>query len=63
MNKIMLTAVIVLPLVMFFAFFGERVLDNFIDNDNDMIDQQNRMLESVVGGQGWTDPGGWSVSE
>ena len=52
-----------LPLVMFMAIFGDRVLDQFIKNDNDNIDAQTEMLETLVGGSGWTDSGGWGLSE
>ncbi|MGR3615668.1 MAG: hypothetical protein ACU0BB_06465 [Paracoccaceae bacterium] len=63
MNKILLVAVIVLPIVMFLAFFGNNILINFIENENDMIEAENVMKRTLVGGDGWTSPGGWSVAE
>lgn len=63
MNKLMLVAVIVLPMVMFLSIFGNDVLIYFIENENDMIEAENNMKRTLVGGDGWTSPGGWSVAE
>ena len=63
MNKLMLVAVIVLPMVMFLSIFGNDVLIYFIENENDMIEAENGMKRTLVGGDGWTSPGGWSVAE
>ncbi|MGR3678476.1 MAG: hypothetical protein ACU0AZ_10885 [Paracoccaceae bacterium] len=48
---------------MFLAFFGNNILINFIENENDMIEAENVMKRTLVGGDGWTSPGGWSVAE
>ena len=63
MEKVLLVAVIVLPLVMFLTIFGNDVLIFFIENENDMIEAQNDMKRTLVGGHGWPSPGGWTVAE
>lgn len=63
MNKVLLVAVIVLPLVMFLAFFGNNILIAFRANENDLIDAENNMKRTIVGGEGWTSPGGIGVTE
>jgi hypothetical protein len=52
MNKVLMTAVIVLPLVMFLAFFGENIMNNFTDN-SDASKQQTDALKSKADGGAW----------
>jgi hypothetical protein len=63
MNKVLITGMLGLPLILFLAIFGENILGTFVENGNDATEAQNDMLKEVVGGRGWTDPGGWSTSE
>lgn len=52
MNKVLMTAVIVLPLVMFLAFFGENIMTNFTDNA-DAAKGQSDALKSKADGGAW----------
>ncbi len=52
MNKVLMTAVIVLPLVMFLAFFGENIMSNFTDNA-DASKAQSDALKSKADGGAW----------
>ncbi|GLQ35935.1 hypothetical protein GCM10007939_22190 [Amylibacter marinus] len=52
MNKVLMTAVIVLPLVMFLAFFGENIMTNFTDNA-DASKAQTDALKSKADGGAW----------
>ena len=63
MEKVLLVAIFVLPMVMFLSIFGNDILIFFIENENDMIEAENNMKRTLVGGDGWTSPGGWTVSE
>ena len=62
MEKVLKVGVIVLPMIIFLAIFGQRILVQFIENENDQIDAQTEMMQTVVGGEGWTRAEGWSVS-
>ena len=62
-DKILMVGVIGIPTVIFLTIFGDRILTTFIINENDQIDAQTGMTEALVGGSGWTDPGGWAVEE
>lgn len=50
MNKVLTIAVIVLPLVMFLAFFGENIMNNFTDNSDDAKAQGDSMKGKADGG-------------
>ena len=63
MEKVLLVGIFVLPMVMFLSIFGNDILIFFIENENDMIEAENNMKRTLVGGDGWTSPGGWTVAE
>ena len=50
MQKVLTVAVIVLPLVMFLAFFGENIMNNFTDNAEDAKGQTDAMKGKADGG-------------
>ena len=50
MNKVLMTAVIVLPLVMFLAFFGDNIIDNFRGNADDTAAQTQDMDDNAAAG-------------
>ena len=62
MGKVLRIGVIALPIIMFLAIFGNQILIYFIETENDQIDAGNEMLDTLVGGDGWTAPGGWSAT-
>ena len=52
MNKVLMTAVIVLPLVMFLAFFGDNIMQNFQDN-SEAAKSQSDSLKSTADAGAW----------
>lgn len=50
MNKVLMTAVIVLPLVMFLAFFGDNIMQNFQGNATDTSTQTQAMDDTAANG-------------
>jgi len=50
MNKVLMTAVIVLPLVMFLAFFGDNIMQNFNTNATDAKSQATTLKGTADGG-------------
>ena len=53
MNKVLMTAVIVLPLVMFLAFFGDNIMQNFGENADAAKAQSDTL-------KGTADAGAWN---
>ena len=53
MNKVLMTAVIVLPLVMFLAFFGDNIMKTFQGNAGDAQGKADA-LKSTAGDSGWS---------
>jgi len=62
-NKVLLVSVITLPVVIFLSIFGNNILVGFRENENDLIEAENDVKRTLVGGDGWTDPGDWTTSE
>ena len=53
MNKVLMTAVIVLPLVMFLAFFGDNIMQTFQGNAGDAQGAADD-LKSTAENSGWS---------
>lgn len=52
MNKVLMTAVIVLPIVMFLALFGKNIMTDFNKNASDARTKAND-LKSTAGQGAW----------
>ena len=63
MSTVLRVGVIVLPLLIFLIIFANNILISFIENENDLIEAENEIKRGLVEGEGWTDPGDWTVSE
>jgi len=53
MNKVLMTAVIVLPLVMFLAFFGENIMSVFKTNTDDAKTKADALKTTADKGAGF----------
>jgi hypothetical protein len=50
MNKVLMIGVITIPLIMFMALFGGRIMDNFKSNSTQSKSETNTLLQKA--GQG-----------